>query len=137
MSRGFKSIEHTADLALALWAEDEAGIFEVAAEAITDNLTEGATLGAEARQRVTLRGLDHEDLLVRWINEILLLAILDGFLTRRASVRLLPEAALEATLWGEAEASARVVAELKSATYHHLELAPTPEGWRAQVIIDV
>lgn len=136
MSRGFKTIEHTADLALAFWAEGEAGIFEVAAEAIIDNLTEGASIEGEAHQTLELSALDREDLLVRWINEILLLAILDGFLTRAARVEV-SGAWLRAELWGEADAGERVVAELKSATYHQLEFEPAEQGWRAQVIIDV
>lgn len=133
---GFRQIDHTADLALQLWAPSEAELLQVGARAIVSTLTGGADVRADASRPVSVDALDAEDRLVQWLNEIIYAAVTDGFVTASADIEL-GATSLTATLHGEADAAAKVETELKSVTYHDLKLEHTDAGWRAQIVIDV
>jgi SHS2 domain-containing protein len=134
--RGHRWLEHTADLALEVWADDEAALLAEAAAAITAWLTDGAAPSDRDQRVVELDALDREDRLVRWLNEILFLAITDGFVMAAADIALSP-GRLRATVRGQADAHRLITAELKSATYHQVAVEASDHGLRAQVIIDV
>jgi SHS2 domain-containing protein len=134
--RGHRQLEHPADLVLELWAPSEAELLVEAAQALVEILTEGATVPAESERRLTLEALDPEDRLVRWLNEVLLLATVDGFVLRDAELELRP-GGLEAVVRGRAEAHELVRAEVKSATYHQLELRCRDGRFVGRVTIDV
>jgi protein archease len=134
--RGHRQIEHTADLALEIWAPSEPELLLEAAQAVREILTEGAVPASGGRRRVRIEGLDPEDRLVQWLNRVLLLAILEGFLLKDAKLRLSGNG-LEAELTGEEEAFDKIRTELKSVTYHDLLLVEEAGRWRARIVIDV
>lgn len=139
-ARGSRQVPHTADVALEVWVEDEAALLAEAARAMIDILTEGASVEARDERAVAVDAYDPQDRLVRWLNEVLYLAVTEGFLTADAEVDLDGDgdgSRLRARLRGEADAAGRIRTELKSATYHDLSLAAGPEGARARVVLDV
>lgn len=136
-NRGHRQLEHTADLALELWAPDEASLLVEGALAVVDVLTDGAEVAAEATCTVELDAIDAEDRLVRWVNEVLWLAVGRGFLTADADVSLVT-GGLSAIVRGDPNGSDRIRTELKSATYHDLHLEKGEDGlYRARIVIDV
>ena len=137
MSRGYRQLDHTADLALEVWAGSEQELLVAGAEAVTEIMTGGAAVAARGERQVAIDAVDEGDRLVQWLNEIVVAAVTEGFLFHSASIELSGRTGLTARLRGEPGAGDRVVAELKSATYHDLALGRTDAGWRAQVIIDV
>ena len=137
MSRGYRQIDHTADLALELWADSEAELLVVAAEAVTEILTDGAAIADRAALDISIDTVDAGDRLVQWLNEIIVAAVAGGFLFHGATIELDGTTGLRAHARGEPDAHSRVVAELKSATYHDLAIEQGASGWRARVIIDV
>jgi SHS2 domain-containing protein len=134
--RGWRQLDHTADLALELWATSEEALLEEGARAIVSVLTEGAHIDDRDHRDIRLETVDDEDRLVQWLNEILYSAVSHGFLFSGAEITLSP-AGLSAQLRGQADAGNSIKTELKSATYHDLTLERTDGGWRAQVVIDV
>jgi SHS2 domain-containing protein len=134
--RGHRQIEHTADLALELWAPTEAELYEEGARALVEIMTEGRVVSGTDERRVSIDALDRDDRLVQWLNEIIYLAISGGFLCAAAELSLRDDG-LDAVLTGEAGAADAVRAELKSATYHGLVIEPQADGWFARVVIDV
>jgi SHS2 domain-containing protein len=136
-STGHRFLDHTADVALEFWAPSRQQLLEHAASVITDLLTDGAPVVPDADRAVDVAGLDDEDLLVRWINEVLWLATGEGFVTASAKV-VVCEHELHADLRGRRDAAHLVVTEIKSATYHGLRLAREPDGrWFGRVVLDV
>ena len=107
-----------------------------AALAVVDILTDQAERVGYFRRSVMFEAMDPEDRLVQWLNEIIYLTVVDGFLTESGLV-LLQGDRLFAELSGEDRAWGKVVTELKSATYHSLVLTRGPDECRAQVVIDV
>jgi SHS2 domain-containing protein len=135
--QGHRQVDHTADLALELWAPTEEDLLIEGARAVVDIMTEGAAIGAEARRHVVIDAVDPQDRLVQWLNEIIYAAVVDGFLFAAADRLTLAGGQLEAELVGEAGALQRVAGELKSATYHDLALDQRDGRWQARVVIDV
>jgi len=133
---GYRALEHTADLAFELWATTEEGVLEQGMHAVLHTLTAGAELKPEASREVEVQGLDSEDRLVRWLNEIIFLCLVEGFLPCDTEI-VLDGTDLRAKLRGEVEAHERIVTEIKSATYHGLFLHVSEAEARAQIVLDV
>jgi SHS2 domain-containing protein len=136
MGSGHRWIDHTADLCLEAWADDEPGLLAEAMRGVVLALTEGEAPGDGDARRLEIDSIDPEDRLVRWLNEILWLAIGEGFVPARARIELHDEG-LHAELHGQADARALVRSEIKAATYHDLALTADPRGHRARVVLDV
>jgi SHS2 domain-containing protein len=143
--RGHRSIEHTADLAVELWAPDEPALLVEGARALVELLTEGAEVGATtertaermAERTLELTAIDPEDRLVRWLSEVLYWASMEGFLVVDAALELVGATGLRGTVRGQAGASELVRTEIKAVTYHDLRLERGPAGVRARVVFDV
>ena len=132
----FRMIEHTADLAMELEAPTEARLLEEGARAVVALLTGGATVTGRAEHRLELRSIDREDRLVQWLNEVLLLATVDGFVAASCTVEL-NGGGLVALLTGREQAWDLLEQELKSVTYHDLVLEQRADAWFARIVIDV
>jgi len=130
--RGHRQIEHTADIALEIWAPSPEELFEEAAQALVEIMTEGAVVSSDGERMIELECLDPEDRLVCWLNEVIFLAVNSGFVLESAELRLEGETRLSAKIRG-AESEELVTAELKSVTYHDLVL----EERFARIVIDV
>jgi SHS2 domain-containing protein len=137
VARGYRQIDHTADIALELWGDSETELLLAGARAITDILSDGAEVDVRAAREISIDAVDAADRLVQWLNEIIVAAVADGFLFGGAEIVLDGARGLHARVRGEADGHARVVAELKSATYHDLMIEGDADGWRARVVIDV
>jgi SHS2 domain-containing protein len=135
-SRGHRSLEHTADLAVELWAPDEPTLLVEGARALVELLTEGAAIHANAERAVELVALDAEDRLVRWLGEVLYLATVEGFLVDDAALEL-AGTGLRGTVRGQPDAADRLRTEIKAVTYHDLRLERGTAGVRARVVFDV
>ena len=96
----------------------------------------------EATRAREISAPDLEFLLVRWLNELIYLVQTEGFVPARAAVTVTegPEGyALRAQLEGrpfDADAMGWQ-GEIKSATFHGLEVRPEAGGWWARVVLDV
>lgn len=133
--RGYQLLEHTADVALRVWAPTEEELLQEGARALVVLLTEGSPVAVTGSRRVELECLDSPDRFVRWLNEVLYLAVVDGFLLARARLELAPER-LVAELDGELDGLDRIAQELKSVTYHALVVEQRGDRWVAEVVID-
>ena len=134
--RGHRQIEHTADLALELWAPSEAGLWHEAGIALVAIITDDARLIGDTRRPVHLGTVDREDRLVQWMNEVIYWATIHGFLFTHGELGVDGDA-LVGTVYGVSNARDRLTAELKSATYHDLSVAVVDGQWRARVVVDV
>jgi SHS2 domain-containing protein len=136
VERGHRQVEHTADLALEFWGATEVEVLRAGADALVEILTDGATPTADAVVEVDLEAVDPADRLVRWLGEVLYLAMVEGFLVVEADLTL-HEGGLRGTLRGEADARDRLTTEIKAATYHDLHLGTDGVRWTARVVLDV
>lgn len=128
-------VDHTADLALRVSAPTLAGLLGEAAEALCDVM--GARVPhIEETVRLECRGVDREDLLVRWLQEILYLVEVKGFRVHAARVLAVHDTALEGEIDGACSGGALKV-EVKAVTYHALSIECKDGLFSVTIILDV
>jgi SHS2 domain-containing protein len=137
--RPYRQLSHTADLAWRLWGKDLPELFENAGRALSATLTDRRYLRRRATRTVRLTAVDRESLLVDWLNHLLYLFDIDGFLGRDFQVESLTPGGLKARVTGETFDPARHPSRtgVKAATYHQLSLVPVQDGWEATVVLDL
>ena len=137
--RPYRQMPHTADLAWRLWGETLPRLFENAGRALSATLTDVRYLRRGETREVSVASSDREALLVDWLNHLLYLFDIDGFLGRDFTVVTLTDERLEACIQGDIFDETRHPAKtaVKAATFHQLEIVPDHRGWRATVILDL
>lgn len=159
----YEVLPHTADLGVRVRGRDAAELFANAAFALSDNLVDLASVEPAVERTVAVEADDFEDLLVRWLGEILFVFEQEAFVGREFDVAIetgappaagAPEAPADAPAGGFAGAGARrlhavargervdparhtVYSEIKAVTYHALVVAQDEAGWRAEVVFDL
>jgi SHS2 domain-containing protein len=139
-----RMLDHTADVSFEVAKTPTLeALFDEARQALLMTVFEVPPEGGEDEYSVRLSAPDLETLLVRWINELVFFIQSDGFVPVSADLRIQE---------GEEEGfflTARLTGapldlegygwqgEIKSATFHGLNVTQGSEGWRAQVILDV
>ncbi len=134
--------DHTADIGIEMIAPTLPALFETAAFAMFDlmaELADGDPGPPDLRQEVRVTAADLEELLVRWLAELLYLHDSRGVVfCRFAVVEISPES-LTAKVEGTYLTSRRhrIKTEIKAVTYHQVKVTRSGESWRGRVVFDV
>lgn len=138
-----RMMDHTADIGFELEAPSLEGLFEEARRALLMVVLENPPERGRGEKEIQLSGPDLETLLVRWLNELIYLLQDLRFVSLRSRIEIREIRgtgfALEANLAGaplEPEEQG-YAGEIKSATFHGLEVRGGNGGWHARVILDV
>jgi SHS2 domain-containing protein len=135
----YETFDHTADLGLRIRAADVNTLFAEAGRALFSVLVENLD-AVVPRQRldVALSGKDREFLLFDWLRELLYRFEVEHLLLSRFEVRIGTDG-LQGSAWGEPFDPHRhqLAHEVKAITYHGLRVEETPDGWLAEVIVDI
>ena len=135
----YELFEHTADLGLRVRAADLNTLFAEAAACLFTAVVEDLlVVRPETAVTVELAGGDREYLLFDWLKELLYRSDADHLLFSRFDVKV-TDAGLTGAAWGEPQDWNRHVPnhEVKAITYHGLKVEQTPDGWLAEVIVDI
>lgn len=137
-ARGHRTTSHTADAGLEAWAPSLAEAYEEIGMGLFELMVDPGTIVEREARRLTVRGDDAGDLLVRWITELLYLVDAQGMVFGRLAVERVGERELVATAYGERldPLRHRPMTAVKAATYHQLMVDPGPPA-RVRVILDV
>lgn len=135
----FETFEHTADLGLrvraadlpTLFAEAGMGLFSIVAGDL-------AQIRLMQTAAIRLEGDRRDELFFDWLSELLYQFETKRLLLGRFDVRL-HEQGLEAVVAGEPwdPQRHRLEHEVKAITYHGLKVEQTPDGWLAEVVVDI
>jgi SHS2 domain-containing protein len=136
----YTEVEHTADVGIQLSAPSLRSAFESAAAAMFDMICPLDTVRGDVVRTVAVEAHagDVENLLVRWLSELLYLHHGERLLLSEFAVRELDGGRLEARVAGEAydPERHRVGIEIKAPTYHDLLIARAGGHWDVRVIFD-
>jgi SHS2 domain-containing protein len=128
-------IEHTADTGIKVSAPAIGPLFEEAARGLADIM--GARTHADDEKfTVEAQGIDREDLLVRWLQEILFLVEVRGFRLRNVSVKALTGTEIRAEVRGS-YSGVPLESEIKAVTYHRLKIQEIDNGYEVSIIFDI
>ncbi len=136
-------LDHTADVGFGLRAPTLEELFDEARRALLMVVFERPPEEGKDVREIRLSAPDLETLLVRWLNELTYLVQDAGFVPVGAEIRVQKDAGTD--LWvGASLAGAPLLleeygwqGEIKSATFHGLDIANDDESWHARVILDV
>ena len=135
----YRQLPHTADLAWRIRGGSLPELFENAAGALVATMTDRRYIRRLEKREIAVESPDREALLVDWLNRLLYLFDVAGFLGREFQVTALTDRRLQATAWGEVFDPGRHPEKtaIKAATYHRLSIVPREDGWQATVILDL
>jgi SHS2 domain-containing protein len=135
----YRVFDHTADLGLHIEAATQEELFAEAGRALVSVIIGDInTVNAVEAVDIRLEGDDPIYLLFDWLNELLYLFESRRLVLSQFDVTLTPTG-LAADARGEPFDPDRhgVGTEVKAITYHHLAVSETPQGWVAEVIVDI
>ena len=133
----YEIIEHTADTGLVAYGETLAEAFANAAYGMFSIITDPDDVKEVESRHVTLSEQDTEALLFAWLNDLIYLFDVETILFSRFEIEELTEGRLEGVCFGEKYDASRhrLKTEVKSATYHMLEVDKQKNAVR--VIFDI
>jgi riboflavin kinase / FMN adenylyltransferase len=132
---GWRELVHTADWAVDVAGESPAQLFANTADAMY------VLQDADKGQRITLaRAISaqadgFEDLLVAWLNRLLLSQELRGEMYSRFEIHEISGCGVRGVAYGYSGTPTHTA--VKAATYYDLDVRETPDGWKARVTFDV
>jgi SHS2 domain-containing protein len=135
----YETFDHTADIGIRIFGKSHEDLFANAAYALFDLLTDLKKAEEKISKNISLTGDDPEDLLIRWLNELLFFWSTQGYLFKRFSFSRLDPTVLRGKAYGEIfdPMRHRIKLEIKAATYHQVEIRQNDDGWEGKVILDV
>lgn len=139
MQAVFEVLEHTADIGFRVRAATPEELFARAAQALVSLGFETEPIEERESCELAATGWDWESLMVNWLSEVLFVLDAHRMLLKRFEVtRISPEAVAGrgyGERWNPERHRAKLV--IKGVTYHQLAVEQRPEGWYAQVILDI
>ena len=135
----YETFDHTADIGIRAFGRTVEEVFANAAYALFDQLTDLRKVGDGAIQEISVEGADREDLLIRWLGELLFLCQGRGYLFKEFSILHLDSNFLRAIARGEIfdPSRHRFKTEIKAVTYHQVEVKLKDKGWEGKVVFDI
>lgn len=131
---GFEEIQHTADWALHVWADNLQSLFEEAARGM--NTLAGVELakGTHAHKHFENQSTDSESLLVAFLSELIYYQEQENLGFSKFDIRI-HDCQISADLDGAPIKS--IDKAIKAVTYHNLEIQQTERGLEVQIVLDV
>jgi SHS2 domain-containing protein len=135
----YETFDHTADIGVRVFGRTVEEVFVNAAYALFDQLTDLRKVEDRATKKISVEGADREDLLIRWLGELLFLCQGRGYLFKEFSILHLDSKSLRAIVRGEIfdPSRHRFKTEIKAVTYHQVEVQQKDDGWEGKVVFDV
>ena len=136
----YEYVEHTADMGLRVRGKNLSELLTNAAQGLFETIAVVATVDETESIEVHLTAESVEDLFVAWLDELIFQHETKEIFFKRAKVQQCSETEILAMVYGEPANFDKheVYTEIKSVTYHQLEVVQKPDGsWFAQVIFDL
>jgi SHS2 domain-containing protein len=139
MNKGYRLLEHTADMGIEARAESCPKVLEEMASGLMMILFGDSPVSASIVTKIHLREENSVELMVAWLNEILYWCEQNNFVSATTRIDALEEGELWATLSGEPFDQKRhhVERQVKAITYYQACLEETSGAWHAKVYVDL
>lgn len=138
--RDYCVIDHTADLGLKVCGATLEQLYETAARTMISVMVRTQAQSPTETVHVQIAGGDLEDLLVRWLSEILYYFEGEKKIAVNTSIVSLSPRHLDAILHMIPYEPTRheILSEIKGVTYHQIEVSQKHDmSWEAKVIFDL
>jgi SHS2 domain-containing protein len=139
VTKGYETLEHTADIGIVAHGKDISEVFVNAAKGFLSLIVDPKQVEAEEKFDIEVSAPDREALLVNWMNELIYLVSAKEVLLKEFNVIELTDTSLKIKASGEKikKSKHHFKREVKAATYHKLKIERTDGEWQSQVIFDI
>lgn len=126
-------------MAVAAYGESLQGLFASAAEGLVFVFTCPDRIEKTEKRIIKLSGTDLENLMVKWLNEILYLFEVKEFIGKEFKFLALNKKHLHAEIRGETYKREKhtIKTEIKAVTYHQLAIKQQKGKWKTKIILDL
>jgi len=137
--KGFRLLDHPADLGIEAYGSNLVDAFEQAAVALVSVILELSTVSERESRTVELTASDYQHLLVKWLTEVLYLYDGKGFVGRRFEITHITPTQLKAVIFGEPFDGNKHTTkqDVKAITYHQLEIIEGDTTATVKVFLDI
>ena len=135
----FHLLEHPSDLGIEAYGPTIGEAFEQAALGLMAVIADTDTIDAVDEREVIVEAQDYENLVVRWLSEILYLYDGEDFLLKEATVESIAPKKLSGRLSGEIYQAGKHTLKLdvKAVTYHQLSIKSSNGATTIRVFLDI
>jgi SHS2 domain-containing protein len=135
----YRTTEHTADVGIEVEAAGLEELFEGAALAMFSIMVDLKGVEQKVERRLLLRSADVEELMFKWLNELIFLCSAEALVFSGFDIQHVGERDIVALARGEPidPEKHNLGLEIKAATYHELDVERCEGGWFARAIFDV
>ena len=139
MHNFYKLIPHTADLGIEIWADDLVGLYVNSARALFDLIVGLDKIEKKEKHVVSADGIDKEDLLISFLNELIFLFATKKLLFSDFQVEEISDTHIRITAEGEKFDTDKheIIHEIKAATYHDINIEKVNNRYMTRIIFDV
>ena len=139
MNLPFQILEHPSDLGIEVYGRSLEDIFCNAAKGLIAVIAGTSHIEPSKKRNVTIDANNRENLLVRWLSEVLFLFDTERFLIADIHMDFLHDNELKATVRGERYQSTKhdLQVDVKAITYHKLTIEEHDDFWLARVFVDI
>jgi SHS2 domain-containing protein len=139
LPEGVRILEHPADIGIEARGSTSVEAFGRAAAALLSLVVDPSTVASREQRRVSVQAADREQLLFRWLSEVLYLYDGAGFVSKEVQVTAWTPTSLEALLTGEPFRPGKHITrtDIKAVTYHQLSVWQDADGWGVRVYVDI
>lgn len=132
-------IDHTADIGIDVFGDSLQDLFANAAFAMFDIIADLSNVKNKDEYRISVSGVDREQLLVNWLSELLYLHDVNGLLFKDFTINNITDTQLDAIARGEGykDGIHIIKTEMKAVTYHNLSIIKKDSQWQGRIIFDV
>lgn len=134
---GYTFVDHTADVMADCWGRGFSGLLIAAADALYETALEERRDDREDVHTIELSAQGWEDMLIRWLQELLFLLDAEQFVGVSFSFDAAGPERLAARVEGYRHAPEERGPEIKAATYHGLEVQREGDRYKARIVFDL
>ena len=135
----YRFLDHTGDEAVEVYGGSMVELFQNAAEAFTEVLTDSRAVQPVEPKTVELVAAGEDELLIAWLNELLYLFEIASFLPGHCDIGEIDGLHLKAVVWGEKYDEERHLIRrvIKAVTYHQASVSEEGGRWEGRVVFDL
>lgn len=138
---GYKLLDHTADVAIEVWADSLEELFVEAAKAMFSEIVGNlSTVQEKTEVDIQVSGDTLEDLLVGWLSDLLFYFDVAKFIFSKFEVKVSSDMrSMEGKAKGEIFHPGRhnLRTHIKAVTYHQMQIKEHNGKWHTQIVFDV
>jgi SHS2 domain-containing protein len=139
MRTGFNILEHPADMGIEAHGNNLKEAFEQAAVGLIAIILDPSKIENIATKKVQIYASDYEQLLVKWLTEVLYLYDGENFATGKFEIETLTPKSVTAIINGEKFNNTKHTTKMdvKAITYHQILVQEKQDGGLIRVYLDI